>query len=291
MRFSFEAIMGSIFVVIWSTGFIIARLSMPYVEPATFLLWRFAGVLLAMGMLSFIWRPVWPKWSLAGHIGVAGALLQFGYLLGVWCAVRFGMSAGLAALIVGLQPILTAWWSSWIAEHVSRRQWLGLALGFLGVAFVVFEKTNFVHLPLASYLLIFGALLSITLGTLYQKKFCSSFDLRAGSLIQFAVAAALTAITVALFETGKMVWNWKVITALIWAIVPLSIGSVSLLFLLIRKGTATRVTSLLYLTPPTTAVMAWIGFHEPLTILMIFGILLTMAGVLLVNQKTKEIVL
>ena len=255
MRFSLETVIGPIFVVIWSTGFIIARLSMPYVEPATFLLWRFAGVLLAMGMLSLIWRPVWPRWSLAWHIGVAGALLQFGYLLGVWCAVRFGMSAGLAALIVGLQPILTAWWSSWIAEHVSRRQWLGLALGFIGVAFVVFEKTNFVRLPLASYLLIFGALLSITLGTLYQKKFCASFDLRAGSLIQFAVAA------------------------------------VRLLFLLIRKGTATRVTSLLYLTPPTTAVMAWLGFDEPLTMLMIFGILLTMAGVLLVNQKTKEITL
>ena len=291
MRFSLETVIGPIFVVIWSTGFIIARLSMPYVEPATFLLWRCAGVLLAMGMLSLIWRPVWPRWSLAWHIGVAGALLQFGYLLGVWCAVRFGMSAGLAALIVGLQPILTAWWSSWIAEHVSRRQWLGLALGFIGVAFVVFEKTNFVRLPLASYLLIFGALLSITLGTLYQKKFCASFDLRAGSLIQFAVAAVLTAITVALFETGKMVWNWQVITALIWAIALLSIGSVSLLFLLIRKGTATRVTSLLYLTPPTTAVMAWLGFDEPLTMLMIFGILLTMAGVLLVNQKTKEITL
>ncbi|MCE7528960.1 DMT family transporter [Polynucleobacter sp. IMCC 29146] len=287
MRFSLEAAMGPIFVLIWSTGFIIARLSMPYVEPATFLLWRFMGVLLAMGILSLIWRPVWPKWPLAGHIGVAGALLQFGYLLGVWCAVRFGMSAGLAALIVGLQPILTAWWSAWVAEHVTQRQWLGLALGFIGVAFVVFEKTHFVQLPLASYLLIIGALLSITLGTLYQKKFCANFDLRAGSLIQFAVAVVLTAITVALFETGKMVWNWPVVIALGWSIGPLSIGSVSLLFLLIRKGTATRVTSLLYLTPPTTAVMAWIGFHEPLTALMIFGILLTMVGVLIVNHKAQ----
>ena len=130
MRFSLEATMGPIFVLLWSTGFIIARLSMPYVEPATFLLWRFMGVLLAMSILSFIWRPVWPKWPLAGHIGVAGALLQFGYLLGVWCAVRFGMSAGLAALIVGLQPILTAWWSAWVSEHVTPWQWLGLALGF-----------------------------------------------------------------------------------------------------------------------------------------------------------------
>ncbi len=285
MKLSLDNAIAPIFVIIWSTGFVIARLAMPYVEPATFLFWRFAGVLAAMTALSLVWRITWPSRSQIKHIAIAGVLLQFGYLLGVWFAVRLGMTAGLAAIIVGLQPILTAWFAAWVSEKVTYRQWVGLGFGFAGVALVVAEKISFAHIPLVSYVLAFFALLSITFGTLYQKKYCPVFDLRAGSSIQFGVSAVLCFICMQLFETGVMVWNTPVISALLWAIFPLSIGSISLLFMMIRKGAATKVTSLLYLTPPTTALMAWILFGEPFTLLMALGLGLTMTGVVLVNAR------
>jgi drug/metabolite transporter (DMT)-like permease len=198
------------------------------------------------------------------------------------------MGAGLAAIIVGLQPILTAWFAAWVSEQVSPRQWIGLGFGFAGVALVVLEKITFVHIPFVSYVLAFIALLSITFGTLYQKKYCPVFDLRAGSSIQFGISAVLCFIFMYFFETGAMVWNASVIGALLWAIFPISIGSISLLFMMIRKGAATKVTSFLYLVPPTTAIMAWILFDEPFTALMAVGLGLTMTGVFLVNMGQKN---
>jgi len=291
MSLKLDSLIAPLFVLIWSTGFVIARLAMPYVEPATFLFWRFSGVLMAMACLSLVWRISWPSWSQFKHIAVAGMLLQFGYLLGVWFAVRLGMTAGLVAIIVGLQPILTAWFAAWISEKVTGRQWIGLGFGFTGVALVVAEKIGFAHIPLLSYVLAFAALFSITFGTLYQKKFCPVFDLRAGSSIQFGVSAILCFVCMYYFESAVMVWNASVIGALLWAIFPLSIGSISLLFMMIRKGAATKVTSLLYLTPPTTAVMAWFLFDEPFTFMMAGGLLLTMTGVVLVNRgQTSTVV-
>ena len=268
----------------------IARMAMPYVEPATFLFWRFAGVLMAMTALSLVWRTTWPSRSQMLHIAVAGLLLQFGYLLGVWFAVRLGMTAGLAAIIVGLQPIVTAWFAAWVSEKVSPKQWIGLGFGFAGVALVVLEKISFNHIPILSYVLAFAALLSITFGTLYQKKYCPVFDLRAGSSIQFGVSAVLCFACMHFFESGVMVWNASVIGALLWAIFPLSIGSISLLFMMIRKGAATKVTSLLYLTPPTTALMAWLLFDEPFNLVMAAGLALTMTGVVLVNARQSNTV-
>ena len=285
MKLSLDSVIAPIFVLIWSTGFVIARLAMPYVEPATFLFWRFAGVLTAMAALSLIWRITWPSWPQMKHIAVAGILLQFGYLFGVWFAVHLGMTAGLVAIIVGLQPILTAWFAAWVSEQVSPRQWIGLGFGFAGVALVVMAKISFAHIPLASYVLALIALLSITFGTLYQKKYCPVFDLRAGSSIQFGVSAILCFICMYFFESGVMVWNASVIGALLWSIFPLSIGSISLLFMMIRKGAATKVTSFLYLTPPTTALMAWFLFGEPFTLMMALGLGLTMTGVVLVNTR------
>jgi drug/metabolite transporter (DMT)-like permease len=183
---------------------------------------------------------------------------------------------------------LTAWFAAWVSEKVTGLQWIGLAFGFTGVALVVVEKIGFAQIPLFSYFLAFAALLSITFGTLYQKKFCPVFDLRAGSSIQFGVSAVLCFACMYFFESGVMVWNAPVIGSLLWAIFPLSIGSISLLFMMIRKGAATKVTSFLYLTPPTTAVMAWFLFNEPFTLLMAGGLALTMTGVILVNSKQKN---
>lgn len=277
----------AIFVLIWSSGFIIARFGMPHSEPMTFLFLRFVGVLLVMVPIVLVVRPVWPTWPQIRHISLAGLLLQAGYLGGVWAAVRHGMSAGLVALMMGLQPILTAWLSALVQERISVRQWAGLALGFGGVGLVVWTKLSLASLSLVSLSLALVGLVSITAGTLYQKRFCPDFDLRAGSVIQFAVSGVACLPFIMLFESGDIQWHPELIGALIWAIFGLSIGGISLLFLMIRRGAATEVTSLLYLTPPTTALMAWMLFAEPITLEMVLGTLLTVIGVWWVVSKSK----
>ena len=277
-----------IFVFLWSTGFIIARYSMPYAEPMTVIFIRFGSVVLCMLPVVLIWKAPWPNRSQMIHIAIAGALLQAGYVGGVWAAVKEGMSAGLTALIVGLQPILTAWFAAWIAEKVTPRQWLGLVLGLLGVGLVVWAKLSLSGLSQLSLIFIVIALISITMGTLYQKKYCAQFDLRTGSVIQFAASAIICLPLMFLFETREIIWAPELILSLIWAVLALSIGAISLLFVMIRNGEATRVTSLMYLTPPTTAIMAWLLFNEPITWTIILGIAITMSAVILVNRTTSK---
>jgi len=277
-----------IFVFLWSTGFIIARYSMPYAEPMTVIFIRFGSVVLCMLPVVLIWRAPWPSRSQIIHIAIAGALLQAGYVGGVWAAVKEGMSAGLTALIVGLQPILTAWFAAWIAEKVTPKQWLGLILGLLGVGLVVWAKLSLTGMSHLSLVFIVVALLSITMGTLYQKKYCAQFDLRTGSVIQFAASAIICLPLMFLFETREIIWAPELILSLIWAVLALSIGAISLLFVMIRNGEATRVTSLMYLTPPTTAIMAWLLFNEPITWTIILGIAITMSAVVLVNRTTSK---
>jgi drug/metabolite transporter (DMT)-like permease len=277
-----------IFVFLWSTGFIIARYSMPYAEPMTVIFIRFGSVVLCMLPVVLIWRAPWPSRSQIIHIAIAGALLQAGYVGGVWAAVKEGMSAGLTALIVGLQPILTAWFAAWIAEKVTPKQWLGLILGLLGVGLVVWAKLSLTGMSHLSLVFIVVALLSITMGTLYQKKYCAQFDLRTGSVIQFAASAIICLPLMFLFETREIIWAPELILSLIWAVLALSIGAISLLFVMIRNGEATRVTSLMYLTPPTTAIMAWLLFNEPITWTIILGIAITMSAVILVNRTTSK---
>ncbi|MFM8152987.1 MAG: DMT family transporter, partial [Polynucleobacter victoriensis] len=211
-----------IFVFLWSTGFIIARYSMPYAEPMTVIFIRFASVVLCMLPVVLIWRAPWPSRSQIIHIAIAGALLQAGYVGGVWAAVKEGMSAGLTALIVGLQPILTAWFAAWIAEKVTPKQWLGLILGLLGVGLVVWAKLSLTGMSHLSLVFIVVALLSITMGTLYQKKYCAQFDLRSGSVIQFAASAIICLPLMFLFETREIIWAPELILSLIWAVLALS---------------------------------------------------------------------
>ncbi len=275
---------GPTFVLIWSTGFIIARYGMPYSEPMTFLFLRFIGVLFFMLPAVLILKPSWPSNSQILHIAISGVLIQFGYLGGVWAAVREGMPAGLSSLIVGLQPVLTAVLASMVAERVTLRQWLGLILGLIGVGLVLYSKISLDGLSPLSLIFIIGGLFSITFGTLYQKKYCPHFDLRTGSVIQFSISALLSLIVAFLFETREVQWTVPMIGALLWGILPISIGAMSLWFLLIREGAATKVSSLMYLTPPTTAFMAWILFDEPLTALVLAGTCVTMLGVVIVNQ-------
>ncbi|WP_353153666.1 DMT family transporter [Herminiimonas fonticola] len=277
------------FVLIWSTGFIVAKFGLPYAPPLTFLLLRFLGVLIVLLPLVLLLRAPWPLGSMR-HIAVAGVLVQAGYLAGVWCAIKLGMPAGLSALIVGMQPVLTAFAAPLIGEKVRGRQWLGLVFGLCGVALVVANKITLTGLSWQSIALCVMALLSITVGTMYQKRYCPHFDLRTGTIIQFAASSVVVlplAIWLEDFSPALQTVQWtpNFIGALLWASLALSIGSIFLLFTLIRKSAATQVTSLLYLTPPTTALMAWVAFGEVFSLIGAAGMLLAVIGVVFVVRK------
>jgi drug/metabolite transporter (DMT)-like permease len=287
--------MPVVFVLIWSTGFIVARYGMPHAPPLTFLAWRYVLSILCFLPWIVLARVAWPQtraqWL---HLSVTGMLMHGGYLGGVWVAVKAGMGSGLSALIVGLQPVLTAVWLSARGGEVTRRQWAGLALGFAGLLLVVSRKfgqggeADWFNLGAAVF-----ALLSITTGTLYQKRFVAPCDVRSANAVQLLAALALT-LPLALLETETMRWhdasggmNWELVNAMAWSVLGLTLGGSSLLYLLIQRGAATAVTSLLYLVPPTTALMAWLLFDEPITVVTLLGTVLTALGVSLVVRNPK----
>jgi drug/metabolite transporter (DMT)-like permease len=278
-----------LFVVLWSTGFIGAKYGLPYAEPLSFLCARYGLVILLMGLVALATRAPWPReprqWL---HIGVSGVLVHAVYLGGVFTAIRHGLPAGITALVVGLQPLLTALGAgALLGEKVLPRQWAGLALGFGGVGLVVAHKVAAAAgtPELAAMLLpAVAALLGITVGTLYQKRFCPAFDLRTGSVIQFLPTLALSLLVASRTETMTIDWSTQFIFALLWLVLVLSVGAISLLNLLIRSGSAVNVASLFYLTPPTTALIAWAAFGETLTGLALAGMGLTVFGVWLARK-------
>lgn len=288
---SFLSPLPLFFVVLWSSGFIVAKFGLPYAPPLTFLILRFVGVLLLLVPAVLVLKAPWPTGKM-GHIAVAGLLVQAGYLTGVWCAIKLGMPAGLSALIVGMQPILTAFAAPLIGEKVRPRQWLGLVFGLGGVALVVAAKIRLAGLSFDAIALCLLALLSITAGTLYQKRYCPHFDLRTGTIIQFAASLAVVVPLALAFEGwtpgfAAVQWTPRFVAALLWSVLGLSIGAIFLLFALIRRSNATQVTSLLYLTPPTTAIMAWLMFGEAFNALGIAGMALAVTGVVFVVKHPK----
>jgi drug/metabolite transporter (DMT)-like permease len=275
-----------LFVLLWSTGFIGAKLGLPYAEPATFLMVRFAIVLSILLPLCWLAGARWPRSPReAFHMGVAGVMLQAGYLGGVFASIHHGMPAGVSALIAGVQPVLTAILGArLLGERTSARQWLGLALGAAGVALVVREKFVFEGVGALAVVLSVLALASITLGTVYQKRFCASIDLRTGAAIQFAAAFLALAPFAGLFETREVRWTAEFVFAMAWLVLVLSLGAIFLLFYLIRHGAATRVASLMYLVPPCTALIAWPLFGEIYTLWSAAGMALAMLAVWLVTR-------
>jgi drug/metabolite transporter (DMT)-like permease len=281
-----------VFVLIWSTGFVVARLAMPHSPPFSFLTVRFA----LSAVCFFVWialaRAAWPvgraQW---GHLAVTGLLMQAGYLGGVWSAVKAGIGAGTVALLVGLQPVLTALWVTATASRagrggvasagVSARQWLGLLLGLVGLALVVWPKMGTGEVTPANLAMALVALLGITVGTLYQKRHVAPCDVRTASAIQMLAALVISA-PFAWLEPEAMDWHLNLVAAMAWSVGVLTLGGSSLLYLLIQRGEATAVTSLLYLVPPCTAVMAWLLFGEAFTLLMMLGMALTVVGVAIV---------
>lgn len=288
--------MPAVFVLIWSTGFIVAKFGLPFAPPLTFLAIRYFLSIVCFGVWVALARAAWPRgrqqWL---HLAVTGVLMHAGYLGGVWVAVKAGMGSGLAALIVGLQPVLTALWVSLVASNdsdqngpkVTPRQWLGLGLGLGGLLLVVSRKFGSGHevtaLTLGATVV---ALLSITAGTLYQKRFVQATDVRSANAIQLG-AALLVTLPLTLLEPEAITWNPSFIGAMAWSVLALTLGGSSLLYLLIQRGAATAVTSLLYLVPPTTALMAWVLFDELITTSTIVGTALTALGVSLVVRAAR----
>lgn len=277
-----------VFVLIWSTGFVVARLGLPYAPPFMLLVMRYALSIVGLAGLSLFVRAPWPndprQWL---HLCVSGLLIQACYLGGVWASVKLGMGAGTAALIVGLQPVLTAVWVSFAASRsgsgarVSAAQWCGLFLGLAGLVLVVWRKLGVGEVNAANLSWIITALAGITLGTLYQKRYVKPGDPRPALAIQMA-ASLLVTLPLALAEQEPVVWNASVVAALAWSVLVLTMLGNSLLYLLIQRGAATSVTSLMYLVPPCTALMAWAMFGEAITVSMVVGMALTAAGVFVV---------
>jgi len=280
--------MPAVFVLIWSTGFIVARFGMPHAPPFKFLIIRYALSIVCFLLWITLARVKWPtqrdQWL---HLAVTGVFMHAFYLGGVWAAVKLGMGSGLSSLIVGLQPVLTALWLASTGYRIVPRQWLGLVLGFIGLVLVVSRKfgaggeANWVNLSLAV-----GALLSITIGTLYQKRFVTSCDVRSANTVQLG-AALLVTLPLAALELEVIRWNAELVGAIAWSVLALTLGGSSLLYLLIQKGAAASVTSLMYLVPPVTAFIAWILFAEPITLTTVLGTLLTALGVALVVRQPK----
>mgnify|MGYP006278346087 CR=1 FL=1 len=281
------ALMPALFVLIWSTGFVVARLGMPHAPPITFLCWRYAFSLLGLAAWAFWARASWPSsrqgW---GHLAVTGVLLQAGYLGGVWSAVKLGLSAGTTALIVCLQPVLTAIFLEWHGGRGRVRpvQWLGLACGLAGVLVVVWDKLGLGEANALNLGLALLALLSITAGTLYQKLNVGPMDVRTAGVVQMG-AALLVSLPLALMEQEPAVWHPEMVVAMAWSVLALTMGASSLLYLLIQRGAAMKVASLFYLVPPCTAVMAWALFGEPLSWGLLAGLLLAALGVALVQRS------
>jgi len=276
----------SAFVLLWSTGFIGARLGLPYIEPLTFLAVR---MLLATGLLlavAILMRAPWPSGPRAiAHTAVAGLLVHGCYLGGVFWAIDRGQAAGVTAILVALQPLLTATLAGPVlGERVSRGQWIGLLLGFAGVTLVISSRLQGGTANTDTLISTGVALLGITLGTLYQKRFCPITDLRTGGAVQFAATGVVLG-TLAMFtETGQITWTSELIFALGWLVLVLSVGAIGLLFLLIQHGAASRVASLFYLAPPLTVVMGWLLFDESLAPSAIAGVGVVVFGVMLVQR-------
>jgi drug/metabolite transporter (DMT)-like permease len=277
----------ALFVVLWSTGFLGARLGLPHAGPLTFLALRYGLAAGLLALVALVTRAPWPRRPAEmGHFAVAGLLVHGVYLGGVFVGISHGVEAGVSALIVGLQPLLTAALAGvFLGERVTPRQWAGLGLGLLGVALVLARKLGHGAGDALGSVACVAALLGITAGTLYQKRHCAGMDLRTGGAIQFTAAGLVTAALVLLFEDAHVDWSGEFVFALIWLVLVLSLGAVSLLYVLIRRGAAAQVASLFFLVPPCTALIAWPLFGETLGPVAMIGMVLTATGVALASRR------
>jgi drug/metabolite transporter (DMT)-like permease len=277
----------ALFVLLWSTGFIGTKYALTGAEPLTMQTLRMTLVVILLGGFAWLVRPAWPDRTGVMHSIVAAILVHGFYLGGTAVAIAHSVPAGLSALIPGLQPVLTSTLANrFLGEKVTPLQWLGLLLGLGGVLLVLHNR-NFEGQSLIGWAASGVSLVSITVGTLYQKRFCSHIDWRAGNLIQFIAVAIFFGIGALMFESRVVQWTPTFMLATAWLAIVLSVGSIGLLYWLIRRSAATQVASLFYLVPGVTAVMAYALFDERLDPLSIAGMAVCAAGVLLVNRRPK----
>ena len=276
----------AMFVLLWSTGFIGTKYVINNADPLTYLAIRMAIVVGLMVIIVAIARPIWPNRTEIGHSIVAGILVHGVYLGGTAIAISLSIPAGLSALIPGLQPILTSTIANrWLGERVTAVQWGGLLIGLAGVALILHDR------PVTGqagwgWLASGVSLISITLGTLYQRRYCNKINWRSGNLVQYVAVTAFFTAAAFLFEDRVVHWTTEFVLALAWLAVALSIGSIGLLYWLIRHQAATSVASLFYLVPAVTSVMAFVLFNERLDAVAIAGMLACAAAVFLVNRRT-----
>lgn len=286
----FTRAMPALFVLLWSTGFIGAKFGLPYAEPFTFLSIRFVLIIALLSVLGWTAKAEWPKSPRRiGHLLVSGTLVHAAYLGGVFAAIHHGLSSGMAALLVGLQPLLTAMVAGPLfGERITPRQWLGLVLGLVGVMLVLAARPNGLGFDGVSWVGVGFALVAlggITAGTLYQKRFGQGMDLRTGSAVQYVGALLVLGPAAYFSETMRVEWTLTFVLAMAWLVLVLSLGAITLLMMLIRSGEAARVASLFYLVPPVTAAIAWALFGETLTMLGLAGMALAAMGVALVIKR------
>jgi drug/metabolite transporter (DMT)-like permease len=277
----------AIFVVLWSTGFVVTKYALNNAEPLTYLAIRMAVVVAMMAVIVAVARPPWPDRVGIAHSVVSGILVHGFYLGGTAVAIAHSIPAGLSALIPGLQPILTSTLANrWLGERVTPLQWTGLLLGLAGVVLILHDR------PMSGeagwgWLASGVSLVSITLGTLYQRRYCGKIDWRAGNLVQYAAVMIFFAAAAGMFETNVVHWTSEFVLSVAWLAVVLSIGSIGLLYWLIRRSAATSVASLFYLVPAVTAVMAFVLFGERLDAVAILGMIACAAAVFLVNRRAR----
>ncbi len=274
-----------VFVVLWSTGFIGAKFGLPYAEPLTFLSIRFAVVIALMTGWVLISRARWPDARQCRDLLLVGALLHGVYLGGVFMAIWLGLEAGIAALIVCMQPVLSVSLARmFLGERMTRVQWAGLWIGLAGAILVVSRKISGDAGDLSGLGLCVAGLFGISLATVYQKKHCADAPMRSGAVVQYIGASFLIVPLAFLLETREVVWSGDFIFALGWLVIVLSIGAVGLLMTLIRRGEASKTASLFFLVPPCTALMSWVLFKETLGAVAISGVILTAVGVAMVMR-------
>ncbi|MDN5926594.1 MAG: DMT family transporter [Hyphomicrobiales bacterium] len=272
-----------LFVVLWATGFVGARYAMPWSEPFTFLTLRFSFALLLFILLAFALGAKWSMGRGALNAMIAGFLMQGVYLGGVFWAIHRGMPAGLAALIAGLQPLITAILAGvFLGDRVLARQWAGIAIGFAGVMIVVLPslRVGTGGVTVATLFACVIAVIGMSVGTIWQKRYGGS-DLITGTAWQYLGGAVPMVAAALLFEDRHVVVNGEFVFALAWLVIVLSVGAILLLMLMIREGEVAKVASLFYLVPAVTAIMTWVLFDERLTPLQIGGMVVTCLGVAL----------
>jgi drug/metabolite transporter (DMT)-like permease len=287
MRFTRLAIASApmLFVFLWSTGFVGARYGLPYVEPMTFLAVRMALVVVLLVPIALISRARWPSARDGAHSVVVGLMVHGLYLGGVFTAIHEGVPVGISALMPGLQPLLTSTIANrFMGETVTRQQWVGLALGLIGVLLVLHDRSIVLAGSPLGWAASVASLLGITLGTLYQKRYCGAVDWRTGNLIQYAAVTVWFAIFAFAFETRVIHWTAELIFAMVWLVLVMSIGAVALMYWLIRRSAATGFASLFYLVPTVTALLAYLLFGEKLDAISVLGIGCTAVGVVLANR-------